>query len=337
MKTAVFSTREYDRQFLDEANRAFKHELIYHAESLHRDTATMAVGCPAVCAFVDDQLDGPTLAALAAGGTRLIALRSAGFNNVDLASAEKLKMTVMRVPAYSPEAVAEHAVALMLALNRNIHHAYNRVREGNFDLKGLVGFNIAGKTVGIVGTGKIGAALAHIVKGFGCRLLGYDKYHNLACLPLDMRYVDLPDLLKESDIVSLHCPLMPETKHLINDKAIKLMKRGSMLINTARGALIDTRAVIVALKERDGLSYLGIDVYEEEGPLFFADLSSTIIQDDVFERLTTLPNVVVTGHQGFLTREALRGPAFAINESAAPGFSTTYARRQGWSSIRRHL
>ena len=304
MKTAVFSTREYDRQFLDEANQKFKHELIYHAECLHRDTATIAAGCPAVCAFVDDQLDGPTLSVLAAGGTRLIALRSAGFNNVDLSSAEQLKMTVMRVPAYSPEAVAEHAVALMLTLNRNIHHAYNRVREGNFDLKGLVGFNIAGKTVGIVGTGKIGAALAHIMKGFGCRLLGYDKYHNPACLALDMRYVDLADLLKESDIVSLHCPLMPETKYLINDKAIKLMKRGSMLINTARGALIDTPAVIEALKTRH-LSYLGVDVYEEEGPLFYADLSSTIIQDDVFERLTTLPNVVVTGHQGFLTREAL--------------------------------
>lgn len=305
MKTAVFSTREYDRQFLDEANRKFKHELTYHAESLHRTTATMAAGCPAVCAFVDDQLDGPTLATLAAGGTRLIALRSAGFNNVDLASAEKLKMTVMRVPAYSPEAVAEHAVALMLALNRNTHHAYNRVREGNFDLNGLVGFNIAGKTVGIVGTGKIGAALAQIMKGFGCSLLGYDKYHSPACLALGIRYVELADLLKESDIVSLHCPLLPDTKHLINAKTIKLMKRGSMLINTARGGLVDTHAVIEALKERDHLSYLGIDVYEEEGPLFFADLSSTIIQDDAFERLTTFPNVVITGHQGFLTREAL--------------------------------
>lgn len=305
MKTAVFSTRKYDRQFLDEANRKFKHELIYHAESLHRATATVAAGCPAVCAFVDDQLDGPTLAVLAAGGTRLIALRSAGFNNVDLASAEKLKMTVMRVPAYSPEAVAEHAVALMLALNRNIHHAYNRVREGNFDLSGLVGFNLAGKTVGIVGTGKIGTALAHIMKGFGCRLVGYDTYNNPACLALDMKYVDLPSLLAESDIVSLHCPLTPETAHLINCKTIALMKRGSMLINTARGALIDTRAAIDALKTRDHLSYLGIDAYEEEGALFFTDRSSTIIQDDVFERLTTLPNVVITGHQAFLTREAL--------------------------------
>jgi D-lactate dehydrogenase len=305
VKTAVFSTREFERQVFDEANRKFKHELVYYAESLGPATAIMAAGCPAVCAFVGDQLDGPTLSMLAAGGTRLIALRSAGFNNVDMSTAEKLKMTVMRVPAYSPEAVAEHAVALMLALSRNIHRAYNRVRDGNFDLKGLVGFNMVGKTVGIVGTGKIGAALAHIMKGFGCRLLGYDAYQNPACLTLGIKYVDLPDLLKESDIVSLHCPLTPETEYLIDDRTIKLMKPGSMLINTARGALINTRAVIAALKKRDSLSYLGIDVYEEEDHLFFTDLSSTIIQDDVFERLTTLPNVIVTGHQGFLTREAL--------------------------------
>jgi D-lactate dehydrogenase len=214
-------------------------------------------------------------------------------------------MTVMRVPAYSPQAVAEHAVALMLTLNRNINHAYNRVREGNFDLRGLVGFNIAGKTVGIVGTGKVGSALAEIMKGFGCRLLGYDTYHNTACLALRMEYVALAELLRESDIVSLHCPLTPKTKHLINQTTINLMKRGSMLINTARGALIDTRAAVDALKSRTHLSYLGIDVYEEEAPLFFADLSSTVIQDDTFERLTTLPNVVITGHQGFLTHEAL--------------------------------
>jgi D-lactate dehydrogenase len=305
MKTAVFSAKEYDRQFLDEANKKHKHELIYHSESLHRTTAANAGGCPAVCAFVNDQLDGPALSVLAAGGTRLIVLRSAGFNNVDLASAQKMKMTVMRVPAYSPQAVAEHAVALMLTLNRNIHRAYNRVREGNFDLTGLVGFNMAGKTVGIVGTGKIGTALAQIMKGFGCRLLGYDTYNNPACLALGMRYVDLPRLLTESDIVSLHFPLTPETTHMINCKNIALMKRGSMLINTARGALVDTSAAIDALKTRDHLWYLGIDVYEEEGSLFFTDLSSTIIQDDVFERLTTLPNVLITGHQGFLTREAL--------------------------------
>jgi D-lactate dehydrogenase len=304
MKTAVFSTKAYDRHALDEANKQFKHDLIYHGESLHWATAAMAAGCPAVCAFVNDTLDGPTLSVLAGSGTRLIALRSAGYNNVDLPAALKLKMTVMRVPAYSPQAVAEHAVALMLTLNRNIQHAYNRVREGNFDLDGLVGFNIAGKTAGIVGTGKIGTALAHIMKGFNCRLLGYDTYKNPACLALDMTYADLPDLLSESDIVSLHCPLTEETRHLIDGKALSLMKKGSMLINTARGALIDTCAVIEALKTRH-LSYLGIDVYEEEGPLFFADLSSTIIEDDLFERLTTFPNVVITGHQGFLTREAL--------------------------------
>jgi D-lactate dehydrogenase len=305
MKTAVFSTEEFDRQFLDEANKQFGHEVIYHAETLHRTTAVMATGCPAVCAFVNDNLEGRTLSTLAAGGTRLIALRCAGYNNVDLASAERLKITVMRVPAYSPRAVAEHALALMLTLVRGIHHAYNRVREGNFALRGLVGFNFAGKTVGIVGTGRIGTALAQIMKGFDCKLVGYDVYQNPNCLTLGMKYTDLPSLLAQSDIVSLHCPLTQESMHLINDKTISLMKRGSMLINTARGALVDARAAIDALKTRDRLWYLGIDVYEEEGPLFFKDLSSTIIQDDVFERLTTLPNVIITCHQAFLTREAL--------------------------------
>ena len=306
MKTAVFSTKAYDRQFFDEANIQFKHELIYFDESLHKAAAGMAAGCPAVCVFVNDTLDGPTLSVLAEGGTRLIALRCAGYNNVDFPGAETLKMTVMRVPAYSPQAVAEHAAALMLTLNRNIQHAYNRVREGNFELNGLVGFTMAGKTVGIVGTGKIGTVLARIMRGFDCRLLGYDTYKNPACLALDMKYVDLSELLTESDIVSLHCPLTEETKHLINEKTLGVMKKGAMLINTARGALIDTYAVIEALKSRERLSYLGIDVYEEEGPLFFKDLSSAIIEDDLFERLTTFPNVVITGHQGFLTREALR-------------------------------
>jgi D-lactate dehydrogenase len=305
MKTAVFSTKAYDRLFFDEANTHFKHELIYFGESLHKATAALAAGCPAICAFVNDKLDSPTLSALSNGGTRLIALRSAGYNNVDLQDAENLKMTVMRVPVYSPQAVAEHAAALMLTLNRNIHHAYNRVREGNFELSGLVGFTMAGKTIGIVGTGKIGTALARIMKGFDCRLLGYDTYKNPACLALGMEYADLAHLLTESDIVSLHCPLTAETKHLMNEETLGLMKKGAMLINTARGALIDTCAVIEALKRRDRLSYLGIDVYEEEGPLFFTDLSTSVIQDDLFERLTTLPNVVITGHQGFLTREAL--------------------------------
>ena len=246
-----------------------------------------------------------TLSALVAGGTRLVALRSAGYNNVDLPAADKLKITLMRVPAYAPAAIAEYAVALMLTLNRHIHQAYNRVREGNFDLNNLVGFNMSGKTVGIIGTGKIGTALAHIMKGFGCELLGYDVYHNPACIELGLRYTDLPTLLAQSDIISIHCPLTPETKHLVNEQTIQLMKPGTMLINTARGAIVDASAVIEALKKKDRLSYFGMDVYEEEGPLLFSDLSSTIIQDDVFERLTTLPNVVVTGHQAFLTREAL--------------------------------
>jgi D-lactate dehydrogenase len=250
-------------------------------------------------------LDAATLSALVAGGTRLAALRSAGYNNADLPAADKLKITLMRIPAYAPAAIAEHAVALMLTLNRHIHQAYNRVREGNFDLNNLVGFNMSGKTVGIVGTGKIGTALAHIMKGFGCELLGYDVYHNPACIELGLRYIDLPTLLAQSDIISLHCPLTPETKHLINERSIGQMKPGSMLINTARGAIVDASAVIEALKKKDRLSYFGMDVYEEEGPLLFSDLSSTIIQDDVFERLTTFPNVVITGHQAFLTREAL--------------------------------
>ena len=305
MKVALFSTQNFERPFFLQANKKFRHELLFHKEALHQETAPMATGFPAVCAFINDKLDAVTLSALVAGGTRLVALRSAGYNNVDLPAADKLKITLMRVPAYAPAAIAEYAVALMLTLNRHIHQAYNRVREGNFDLNNLVGFNMSGKTVGIVGTGKIGTALAHIMKGFGCELLGYDVYHNPTCIELGLRYTDLPTLLAQSDIISIHCPLTPETKHLVNEQTIQLMKPGTMLINTARGAIVDASAVIEALKKKDRLSYFGMDVYEEEGPLLFSDLSSTIIQDDVFERLTTLPNVVVTGHQAFLTREAL--------------------------------
>ncbi len=305
MKVALFSMQHFECPFFVQANKKFRHELFFHKEELHRETAPMAAGFPAVCAFINDKLDAVTLSALVAGGTRFVALRSAGYNNVDLPAADKLKITLMRVPAYAPAAIAEYAVALMLTLNRHIHQAYNRVREGNFDLNNLIGFNMSGKTVGIVGTGKIGTALAHIMKGFGCELLGYDVYHNPTCIELGLRYTDLPTLLAQSDIISIHCPLTPETKHLVNEQTIQLMKPGTMLINTARGAIVDASAVIEALKKKDRLSYFGMDVYEEEGPLLFSDQSSTIIQDDVFERLTTLPNVVVTGHQAFLTREAL--------------------------------
>ena len=305
MKVAIFSTQDFEREFFDAANKSFRHELVYFRDRLHKGTAAMAAGFPAVCAFIMDELDAPTLTILANGGVKLVALRSAGFNHVDLVAAEKLGLTVLRIPAYSPHAIAEHAVALMMMLNRHLHRAYNRVREGNFELNGFVGFDMHGKAAGIVGTGKIGAALSQIMAGFGCKLLGHDVVQNPECVGIGMKYVPLEQLLRESDIVSLHCPLTPDTRHLINRERIGLMKRGSMLINTARGALIDTRAAIVALKSRKHFWYLGIDVYEEEGPLFFEDRSSTIIQDDVFQRLTTFPNVVITGHQAYLTREAL--------------------------------
>ena len=336
MKIAVFSALDFEREFFDAANELARHDLVYYRERLHEQTATMAAGFPAVCAFVTDHLDRATLSALRAGGTRLIALRSAGFNNVDLAAAAEQNLTVLRVPAYSPQAVAEHAVALMLTLNRHLHRAYDRVRDGNFDLNGLVGFDMAGKIVGIVGTGKIGAALARILTGFNCRLLGYDAFRNPACLELGVQYVDLPELLGQSDIVSLHCPLTPETKHLINGARIALMKRGSMLINTARGALVDSSAAIDALKSREHLWYLGIDVYEEEGPLFFADRSLTTIQDDVFERLTTFPNVVITGHQGFLTREAL-GEIAKVTLGNVGDFEAGKPRRENQVQLIRQL
>lgn len=304
MKVAVFSTKPHDRRFLDAANREAGHELVYFEPRLVPETAPLAAGFPAVCAFVNDRLDRPVVEVLAAGGTRLIALRSAGFNHVDLEAAEALGMTVVRVPAYSPYAVAEHTVGLMLALNRKLPRAAARVREGNFSLDGLLGFDVYGKTVGIVGTGKVGAVVARIMAGFGCRLLGYDPYPNEICRTLGMTYVPLDALLGGADIVTLHLPLTPESHHLIDAEAIWRMKSGAMLINTSRGALLDTAAVIEGLKaERIGA--LGLDVYEEEADLFFEDLSNRVIQDDVFARLLTFPNVLITGHQAFFTEEAL--------------------------------
>ncbi|WP_213771791.1 2-hydroxyacid dehydrogenase [Bradyrhizobium sp. dw_78] len=305
MKVAIFGNQKFEVDFLLQANARFHHDLVFFKEGLHAGTASMVKGFPAVSTFPADDLDADTLAALAEGGTRLIALRSAGYNNVDLDAARKVGISVMRVPAYAPSAIAEHAVALMLTLNRHIHKAYNRVREGNFDLNGLVGFNMTGKTVGIVGTGKIGTALARIMKGFGCEMLAYDVYRQPDCIELGVRYVDFAELMSKSDIVSLHCPLTAQTRHLVNGKMLGLMKPGSMLINTARGGVVDTAAVIDSLKSASGLEYFGMDVYEEEGGLFFSDRSLTIIKDDAFERLTTMPNVVITGHQAFLTREAL--------------------------------
>ena len=308
MRVAVFSTKPYDRHFLDAANASVRHELAYLEPRLTIETAALARGTTAVCAFVNDALPAEVLQALAAGGIRLVALRCTGFNNVDLAAARRLGITVARVPEYSPHAVAEHAVALVLALNRNIHRAYARVREGNFALEGLLGFDMKGRTVGVVGTGRIGATFARILAGFGCTILAVDPAPDAACIAAGVRYVELSELLATSDIVSLHCPLTPATHHLIDAAALARLRPGAMLINTSRGAVIDTPAVIAALK--DGrLGHLGLDVYEEEADLFFEDLSDKVIQDDVFARLLSFPNVLVTGHQAFFTADALQGIA----------------------------
>lgn len=308
MKVAVFSTKSYDRQFLEPEAKNCGHEMVFFEPRLTFETSPLAAGFPAICVFVNDKLDEKTLSAIANGGTRLIALRSAGYNNVDLAAARNLGLTVVRVPAYSPHAVAEHAVALILALNRKIHRAYARVREGNFSLDGLLGFDLYERTVGIVGTGKIGAIVAKILNGFGCNLLAYDTKPNPDCQALGVKYVELSELFASSDIVSLHCPLTDETYHLIDADVLNQMKKGVMVINTSRGALIDTEAAIAALKSGK-LSYLGLDVYELETDLFFEDLSNSIIQDDVFERLLTFPNAIVTGHQAFFTENALKNIA----------------------------
>ncbi|BAY74531.1 D-isomer specific 2-hydroxyacid dehydrogenase NAD-binding protein [Nostoc linckia NIES-25] len=308
MKVAVFSTKAYDRHFLSAVNSSTQHELVFFEPRLNRDTAILAAGFPAVCVFVHDQVDAPTLELLASRGTHLVVLRCAGFNNVDLQAAADLGVSVVRVPAYSPYGVAEHAVGLILSLNRKIHRAYNRIRESNFSLDGLLGFNLHQRTVGIIGTGKIGLILGQIMKGFGCNLLAYDVYRNSELEALGGKYVELPELFANSDIISLHCPLTPETHHLINAQAIEQIKPGVMLINTSRGALIDTQAVIEGLKSGK-IGYLGVDVYEQESELFFEDLSGEIIQDDIFQRLTTFPNVLITGHQAFFTAEALHNIA----------------------------
>ncbi|MXP62467.1 2-hydroxyacid dehydrogenase [Roseomonas sp. M0104] len=306
MDVAVFSTKPYDRRFLDAANAAGggKHRLTYLEARLAPDTAVLARGARAVCAFVNDRADAAALEAFAGMGVRLLALRSAGFNHVDLAAARRLGVTVARVPAYSPEAVAEHTAAMILALNRSIHRAYNRVREGNFALDGLLGFGLKGRTVGIVGTGRIGVAVAQTMLGFGCRVIAQDPYPDAAVEALGVTYTGIPELLAASDIITLHCPLTPETHHLIDADAVRRMRRGVMLINTSRGAIVDTRAVIAGLKLGQ-IGYLGLDVYEEEADLFFQDLSGKVIQDDIFARLLTFPNVLVTAHQAFFTAEAL--------------------------------
>lgn len=292
------------RQAFDGANKKYKLEITYLEPKLDIHTASLAAGHHAVCAFVNDTLDAPVIQALGKLDVGTIALRCAGFNNVDLQKAQELKMHVVRVPAYSPYAVAEHAMGMILALNRHYHRAYNRVREGNFSLDGLLGFDIYGKTVGVIGTGKIGQIFIDIIKGFGSRILAYDKHPSELAKKKGVEYVELQRLYEESDIISLHCPLTHETHHMINEQTISSMKQGVMVINTSRGALIDSTAVIAGLKS-GRIGHLGLDVYEEEGDLFFEDLSDQVIQDDTFVRLQTFPNVLITAHQAFFTTEAV--------------------------------
>lgn len=305
MRIAMFGTKQYDRRFFDIANIPLGHDISYFEPRLTADTAMLAAGFPAVCVFVNDLLDGAVLERLAEGGTRFIALRCAGYNNVDLRAAERLGLAVMRVPAYSPHAVAEFTIALMLALDRHIPRAWARVRENNFALDGLIGRNLHERSVGVVGTGRIGGLVARTLRaGFGCSVLASDVAPDRGLEAIGVRYVDAATLLAEAEIVTLHCPLTPDTRHIIDGRAIDRAREGLMVVNTSRGALIDTVALIDGLKRRK-LGGVALDVYEQEADLFFEDLSNEIIQDDLFQRLLTFPNVIVTGHQAFLTEEAL--------------------------------
>lgn len=305
MRTVVFSTKSYDRKTLTDRNESFGHDLVFLEPRLTAETVSLAAGFPAVCGFVNDVFDKPVLEVLSAGGTRLVALRSAGFNNVDLHTAARLGIAVTRVPAYSPYAVAEFSVGLIISLVRGIHRAYQRTRANNFSLDGLLGFDLHGRTMGVVGTGRIGSLVARILsRGFHCRVLAYDLRPDPKLAEYGVLYVEPATLMAESDVITLHCPLTPETRHIVRAETIAAMKPGALLVNTSRGALIDTEAVVEALK--DGrIGGLAIDVYEQEADLFFEDLSNEIVRDDTLQRLLMFPNVLVTGHQAFFTLDAL--------------------------------
>ncbi|NCI18507.1 2-hydroxyacid dehydrogenase [Cronobacter muytjensii] len=304
MKLAVYSTKQYDKKYLQHVNQEYGFDLEFYDFLLTERTAKTAIQCDGVCIFVNDDGSRPVLEELKKHGVKFIALRCAGFNNVDLDAAKELGLKVVRVPAYSPEAVAEHAVGMMMCLNRRIHRAYQRTRDANFNLEGLTGFTMYGKTAGVIGTGKIGVAALRILKGFGMRLLAFDPYPSAAALELGVEYVDLKTLFSQSDVITLHCPLTPENYHLLNQNAFEQMKDGVMIINTSRGGLVDSQAAIEALKSQK-IGALGMDVYENERDLFFEDKSNDVIQDDVFRRLSACHNVLFTGHQAFLTEEAL--------------------------------
>ncbi len=322
MRVVIYSSHRFERPFLDAANQ-LDDCLCQHLDvALNADTAALAAGAEVVCLFANDQADAAALRVLAGGGTHLLALRCAGFNQVDLAAAAQYGLRVMRVPAYSPYSVAEHAVALLMTLNRQIHRAYNRVREQNFALEGLLGFDLHGKTVGVIGTGKIGRVFARIMSGFGCQVLASDPVQDASCVALGVRYVRLDELVAQADVISLHCPLNSATHHLINADVLARMKPSAFLINTGRGALIDSRALIQTLKCGRPAG-VALDVYEEEAEWFFADHSRDVITDDQLVRLMSFPNVLITGHQGFFTREALTAIA-----------ATTFANIADWRAQR---
>ncbi len=329
MKVTVFSTKRYDQQFLEAANHAGRHQFLFLEDRLTSQTAALAAGSEAVCAFVNDAIDAQVIATLAAGGTKLIALRCAGFNQVDLKAAAAHGISVRRVPAYSPYAVAEFALGMILTLNRKYHRAFNRVREGNFGIDGLLGFDLHGRTVGIIGTGKIGILTVKPLAAMGCRVIGCDPFENPQFGEFGGVYMNRETLLAEADIISLHCPLTPESYHLINATTLAQMKDGVMIINTSRGALIDAPAVIEALKSGK-VGYLGIDVYEQESEFFYEDLSNEIIQDDVLQRLITFPNVLVTSHQAYFTETALRN----ISETTIINLDDFAAGRSNTNEVR---
>ncbi|WP_026898222.1 2-hydroxyacid dehydrogenase [Daejeonella oryzae] len=314
MKVAVFSTKSYDQEYLEKMNADFGHEITYFDTPLNPLTTDLAIGFDAVCVFVNDKIDQETLRKLAKDQVKIVALRCAGYNNVDLKTALENNIKVVHVPSYSPEAVAEHALALILTLNRKTHKAYNRVREGNFSLDNLIGFNLHNKAVGVIGTGEIGSAFCKIMMGFGCRVLAHDIHQSEKLIDSGVEYTSLEELFSGSDIISLHCPLNTDTHHLINKQAFSLMKKGVMIINTGRGALIHTPDVIHALKSKK-IGYLGLDVYEQEAELFFNDLSESVIEDELILRLLSFPNVLITSHQGFLTKEALSQIALTTLEN----------------------
>lgn len=304
MKVAVFSSKPYDQEYFEKYKENYSCDLIYFETALNVHTAELTKGFDVACIFVNDRADKQAIKVLAKNGIRLLALRCAGYNNVDLKTAKANHIKVVRVPAYSPEAVAEHSIALILTLNRKTHKAYNRIREGNFSLNNLMGFNLQNKTIGVIGTGKIGATFCKTIKGFGCKIIAYDLYPSAELIELGVDYQPLDEVFKNADIISLHCPLNPDTKHIIDERSLSLMKDGVMIINTSRGALIETADVIVGLRNKK-VGYLGLDVYEQEENLFYKDLSESIIQDDMILRLNSFPNVLITSHQAYFTKEAM--------------------------------